>query len=35
VGVGGGVSHPIAYADLRDRDAILSHLGLADVALAS
>ena len=35
VGVGDGVSHPIAYADLRDTDAILSHLGLADVALAS
>jgi phosphoglycolate phosphatase-like HAD superfamily hydrolase len=35
VAVGGGVSHPIACADLRDTDAILSHLGLADVALAS
>jgi len=35
VAVGGGVAHPVAYADLRDTDAILSRLGLADVALAS
>ena len=35
VAVGGGVSHPIAYADLRDADAILARLKLADVALAS
>jgi phosphoglycolate phosphatase-like HAD superfamily hydrolase len=35
VAVGGGVSHAVAYADLRDADAILSGLGLAGVALAS
>ncbi|HET7924957.1 MAG TPA: haloacid dehalogenase-like hydrolase [Rhodanobacteraceae bacterium] len=35
VAVGGGVPHPVAYADLRDGDAILAGLGLADVALAS
>ena len=35
VAVGGGVSHPIAYDDLRDADAILWRLELADVALAS
>jgi len=35
VAVGGGVSHPIAYTDLCDADAILSRLGLTDVALAS
>lgn len=35
VAVGGGVSHPVAFADLRDGDAILSGLGLAGVALTS
>jgi phosphoglycolate phosphatase-like HAD superfamily hydrolase len=35
VAVGGGIAHPVAYADLRDTDAILSRLGLADVAPAS
>ena len=34
VAVGGGVAHPAACADLRDTDAILSRLGLIDVALA-
>ena len=35
VAVGGGVSHSVVYGDLRDADAILSGLGLADAALAS
>ena len=35
VAVGCGVAHPVAYPDLREADAILSCLGLADVALAS
>ena len=35
VAVGGGVAHPVAYADLRETNAILSRLGLVDVALAS
>ena len=35
IAVGGGVPHPVAYADLRDTDAILSRLGLIDVAVAS
>jgi hypothetical protein len=29
VAVGGAVPHPIAYADLRDTDAILAQLGLS------
>lgn len=35
IAVGGAVAHSVAYADLRDTDAILSRLGLTDVALAS
>src|SRR5262245_19051276 len=35
IALGGGIAHPVAYADLRDTDAILSHLGFLDGALAS
>jgi phosphoglycolate phosphatase-like HAD superfamily hydrolase len=33
VAVGGGVPHSIAYADLRETDAILARLGLSAVSL--